>query len=141
VEELVGQIPAKQVVVLLDACFSGRAGQLARVKGVSASATTPNAAGLFVEATQGRVVISASRPNQPSVEDPTTRQGVFTHYLLEALGGAADLDRDGKITVLEAFQYLSAKVREHARQRFQLEQQPVLEVRGMSGEIVLAEKK
>jgi len=141
VEELVGQIPAKQVVVLLDACFSGRAGQVARVKGVSASATTPNAAGLFVEAAQGRVVISASRADQPSVEDPTTRQGVFTHYLLEALGGAADLDRDGKITVLEAFQYLSAKVREHARQRFQLEQQPVLEVRGMSGEIVLAEKK
>ena len=140
VEELVGQIPAKQVVVLLDACFSGRAGQLARVKGVSAGTGVPGAGGIFVEATQGRVVISASRPNQPSVEDPATRHGVFTHFLLEALSGAADLDRDGMITVLEVFQYVSAKVREYTQQRFQFEQQPVLEVRGMSGQIILARK-
>jgi hypothetical protein len=57
--------------------------------------------------------------------------------LLEALSGAADLDQDGKVTVLEAFQYLSAKVRDYTLERFQIAQQPVLEVRGMSGEIVL----
>jgi hypothetical protein len=141
VEELVGQIPAKQVVIFLDACFSGRAGQVARVKGVSPGAAAPTAGGIFVEAAQGRVVISASRADQPSIEDPATRHGVFTHFLLEGLGGGADLDRDGKITVLEAFQYLSAKVREYTQQRFQLDQQPVLEVRGMSGEMVMVEKK
>ncbi len=139
-EELVGQIPAKQVVVLLDACFSGRAGQVARVKGLP-SAGVSQGAGIFVEAAQGRVVISASRPDQPSVEDPAKRQGVFTSFLLEALAGAADLDQDGKITVLEAFQYLSTKVREYTQRQFQFEQQPVLEVRGLSGEIVLVQKK
>lgn len=137
-EEMIGQIPAKQVVVLLDACFSGRAGQMARVKGISADASAAGGSGVFVEAAQGRVVISASRPDQPSVEDSATQQGVFTHFLLEALGGAADLDHDGKITVLETFQYISAKVRDYTRQRFQFEQQPVLEVRGLSGEIILA---
>ena len=140
VEELVGQVRAKQVVVFLDACFSGRAGQVARVKGVPAAAGTPGGSGIFVEAAQGRVVISASRPDQPSVEDPATQHGVFTHFLLEALGGAGDLDRDGTITVLEVFQYLSGKVREYTQERFHLEQQPVLEVRGMSGQIALAKK-
>ncbi len=140
VEELAGQIPAKQVVILLDACFSGRAGPMARVKGLSGPSPAQHA-GLFVEAAQGRVVISASRPDQPSVEDPVRKQGVFTSFLVEALAGKADLDRDGRITVLEAFQYLSGKVTEYTRQQFHMDQQPVLEVRGMSGEIVLAEKK
>lgn len=140
VEELASQIPAKQVVVLLDTCFSGQAGLMARVKGSSGSSPA-QPAGLFVEAAQGRVVISASRPDQPSIEDPVRKQGVFTSFLVEALAGGADLDRDGRITVLEAFQYVSGKVSDYTRQQFQMDQQPVLEVRGMSGEIVLTEKK
>jgi uncharacterized caspase-like protein len=35
---------------------------------------------------------------------------VFTYYLLEGLRGAADTDRDGTITVEEAYRYVSEKV-------------------------------
>ncbi len=38
--------------------------------------------------------------------------GVFTYYLLEGLRGKADLDRDGIITVDEAYNYVSKKVPE-----------------------------
>ena len=42
--------------------------------------------------------------------DTDSRHGVFTYYLLEGLAGRADVDKDGTVTVGEAFEYLSGKV-------------------------------
>ena len=60
---------------------------------------------------------------------------------LEGLRGGADLDGNGSVTVLELYQYLSPRVEDYARQRFQADQTPVLEVRGLSGEITLAGRR
>jgi uncharacterized caspase-like protein len=91
-----------------------------------------------MEATEGRVILAASRPEQVSIEDDQLQHGVFTHFLLEALGGPADLNRDGEVTALEAYQYLSARVREYTARTHGFEQRPVLEVRGMSRELIVA---
>jgi len=73
---------------------------------------------------------------------PTLRDhGVVTWFLLEGLRGGADLDGNGSVTVLELYQYLSPRVQDYARQRFQADQTPVLEVRGLSGEITLAGRR
>ena len=40
--------------------------------------------------------------------------GIFTHYLLEAMSGAADLDGDGAVTVREVHLYLQRKVHERS---------------------------
>jgi len=137
-EELIGQLPAKKVVVLLDACHSGGLGSQ-KAKGFPNPAVRTSPQGrAFIEATEGRVILAASRPDQVSVEDDQVRHGVFTHFLLEALAGPADLDRDGTVTVLEAYQYLSTRVREYTARTHGFEQRPVLEVRGMSRELVLA---
>lgn len=53
----------------------------------------------------GKVVISSSRPDEYSLESPRRDNGVFTHWLLEALKGAADRDSDGVVTVNEAYNY------------------------------------
>ena len=140
-EELVGKIPARQVVVVLDACYSGGGTGVIRARGVTNPAIKPPAtARPLIEASAGRVVISASRPDQPAFEDDQ-RGGLFTSFLLEGLRGPADLDGDGKITVLELYQFVSPRVREYSRQNYQAEQTPVLEVRGLSGEIVLARRR
>lgn len=137
-EELLGQLPAREVVVILDACYSG--GGAAMIRGLSArSAVTPPARPPL-EATVGRVVISASRPEQPAYEDAQRGGGLLTSYVVEGLDGAADLDGDGRVTVLELFQFVSPRVREFSRQHYPSEQTPVLEVRGLSGEIVLARR-
>ncbi len=137
-EELVGQLPAKKVVVLLDACHSGGLGDQ-RVKGFAnpADRTAPTSR-TFMESSEGRVVMAASRPDQVSVEDDQVQHGVFTHFLLEALGGKADFDRDGTVTVLETYQYVSSEVRAYTTRTHGFEQRPVLEVRGMSRELILA---
>jgi len=56
------------------------------------------------------VIITASGANEISVEDDDLKHGVFTYYLLEGLKGKADFDRDGIITVDEAYTYVSSNV-------------------------------
>ena len=140
-EELVGKIPARQVVVILDACYSGGGTGVIRARGVSNPAVKPpTTVRPLIEASAGRVVISASRPDQSAFEDDQ-RGGLFTSFILEGLRGPADLDGDGKVTVLELYQFVSPRVREYSRQHYQAEQTPVLEVRGLSGEIVMARRR
>ncbi len=137
-EELVGQLPAKKVLILLDACHSGGVGgKLAKGVTNPLVQTTPGR-NSFMEAGEGRVILAASRPEQVSIEDDQVRHGVFTHFLLEALGGKADFDRNKEITILEVYQYLSTEVRAYTQRVHGFEQRPVLEVRGMSGELILA---
>ncbi len=61
----------------------------------------------------GIAVISASDDRQLSVESAKFGggHGVFTHYLLEGLKGAADYNKDGTVTLGELIPYLSENVR------------------------------
>lgn len=137
-EELVGQLLSKKLIVVLDACHSGGI-RGKRIKGVTNPLVhTPPARDSFMEAGEGRVILAASRPEQVSIEDDQVRHGVFTHFLLKALEGKADFDRNNEITVLEVYQYLSTEVRAYTQRVHGFEQRPVLEVRGMSGELILA---
>jgi uncharacterized caspase-like protein len=52
---------------------------------------------------KGKIIISASGANEVSADKDELQHGVFTYYLLEGLRGAADSDKDGIITVDEAY--------------------------------------
>ena len=141
-EELIGQIPARQMVVLLDTCYSGGAKGVFGAKGVTnKNLDTPPPPRPFVDATFGRVLISASSSNQVSFEAKKLGHGVFTSFLLKALDGEADWNKNGKISVLETYQYLNSNVPAYTRDNFRRDQNPVLEVRTLSKEIILARKK
>ena len=81
---------------------------------------------------KGRVIITASGPNEVSAEDDQLQHGVFTYYLVEGLGGAADYDKDGLVTVDEAYRYVSHAVPQATAQ----EQHPV-KVGAVEGQLVL----
>jgi len=140
-EEALGNIPARQVVVILDACYSGGGAGLIRARGVTnrAAGAAPAGKGL-IEASAGRVVISASKPDQVAWEDDQRRSGLLTSVLLDGLGGKADLNQDGAITAIELYQYALPIVRSYSLQHLPAEQTPVLEVRSLSDEIVLARR-
>ncbi len=64
---------------------------------------------------EGRVVISATR-SAAEKYDP-----VFSRHFIKALDGrAADLDRNGRVSMLEAFQYAKAKVEQWYEQQGRL---------------------
>jgi uncharacterized caspase-like protein len=64
---------------------------------------------------KGRVIITAAGPNEVALETAELGHGLFTYYLLEGLGGRADRDGDGIVTVSELYEYLEHEVDRRAR--------------------------
>lgn len=71
-----------------------------------------------------RVILTASKATQQALELDELGHGIFTYYLLEALQGMADTNRNGQIEVDEAFKYLSKRVSDKAKE-CDLDQTPV----------------
>ena len=73
---------------------------------------------LFLERltrSKGRAIATASRPSEVSIELPELGHGIFTHYLVQGLKGAADSNRDGIVTLQELYEYLEQQVTAKSR--------------------------
>ena len=114
-QTIFGRIEAERVVAFLDSCYSGAAGGRTFV---SKKTRATNVDDLFLERltrSKGRAIITASRPAEVSIELPELGHGVFTHYLVQGLKGAADLNRDGIVTLQELYEYLEQQVTQKSR--------------------------
>ena len=103
------------VVMLLDTCYSGTVGGRTFTRQQTRSA---NLSDQFLERltrSRGRVVITASGPNEVALELPALGHGIFTYYLLEGLSGKADRNGDGIVTVSELYEYVEDQVDRRAR--------------------------
>jgi len=116
IDRVFGRLAARKILMVQDTCFSGGAGgRTFLAKGLAMRSTTLTDRFLQdLSQKEGRMILTASDVNQISQEDPALGHGIFTHFLLEALGGAADLDGDGAITVREVHLYLQRKVHERS---------------------------
>jgi hypothetical protein len=114
-QTIFGRMEAERVVVFLDACYSGAAGG----RTFAAKKTRAvNVDDLFLERltrSKGRAIITASRPAEVSIELPEFGHGLFTYYLLQGLQGAADLNRDGIISLQELYEYVEQQVTQKSR--------------------------
>ena len=127
-------LKAKQVIVALDACFSGLGGRSVPAQGARPAAAKADAGpGRF-----GRVIaFSASGNGQIAGAIEEQQHGAFTYYFLKGLNGDAAV-KDGTVTVKSLYDYLAPKVAEAAR-RTSREQRPQLlpSPLGARGELVL----
>jgi helicase len=73
----------------------------------------------------GRLILTASTANQPAWENPKIGHGLLTHYLLQALQGAEEVLRGGKVSVYRLLEYVTERVIDAASQ-FGARQQPTL---------------
>lgn len=64
----------------------------------------------------------SSRDNETSIESPRMHNGFFTTYLLKALKGNADTDKNRTITAKELFEYVSKEVKRVSKDK----QHPVM---------------
>ena len=121
--ETLEKSPAKEVIVMLDSCFSGTGGRSVMSKGlrpVVISVENPVLAG-------GKtVVLTASSGVQSSSTYNSKSHGLLTYFLLKGLQGSADQNNDGKIDLSEVYAYLRPQVEIVARQEFNNEQTPQL---------------
>jgi hypothetical protein len=114
-QTIFGRIEAERVVVFLDACYSGAAGGRTFA---SKKTRAVNLDDLFLERltrAKGRAIITASRPSEVSLEVAELGHGLFTYYLLRGLQGAADLNRDGIVSLQELYEYVEQQVSQKAR--------------------------
>jgi len=118
------KVPAKSMMVFIDACFSGDSpkGMLVRAtSGLTVKITAPK------KASDNMIVITAAEGDQFASWDEDAKHGLFTKHLLEALNGAADKhaktgNKDGKVTLGEVKAYLDREMTYQARRRFSRDQ-------------------
>jgi metacaspase-1 len=107
-------IRSKRLVVLLDTCFSGGLGEPRSAGTGIRVGLTAHDVGTLVEG-QGRIILAASRPDEPAWELGGMRNGLFTNYVLRALRGEA-ARADGSVWASDLFSYVSRSVRHHRSQ-------------------------
>ena len=104
------RLRASLVVLLADACHTGRLGWSTYSPGVPSRAADPLAR--IGQGDRSFLKLLSTRPSEQSFED--TRfgggHGAFTQALLEGLNGPADRDGDHVIRASEAIDYLSRRV-------------------------------
>lgn len=104
------QIAAERVLVIADACHSAGTADGDVVGGSGDNAIAGGFSQLFTPSR--RLMMTAADTNEFSLEDSRWGgHGVFTHFLLEGLGGKGDLDGDGIVTFTEVFDYVANNVR------------------------------
>ncbi|MEA2691115.1 MAG: ATP-dependent helicase, partial [Acidobacteriota bacterium] len=109
------KIPAKRLVLFLDCCFSGGIG--AKVLQVDAVPRDLRSTVHRLEelAGEGRVILTASKSDEPAYENPRLGHGFFTYHLLQALQGAKEVVDSGKISVYRLLEYVTKRVIDAAR--------------------------
>nr|MBI3612592.1 caspase family protein [Nitrospirota bacterium] len=121
--EALAKLPAKDVVVVLDSCFSGAGG-----RSVIAQGTRPMVLSMEnpILASGKTAVLAASSGAQVSSTYKQKGHGLLTYFFLKGLQGDADQDHDGVVQLKELFDYLQPQVTSVARRDFNNEQTPQL---------------
>lgn len=119
--ENLAKLPAKDITVVLDACFSGAGGRSLIAKGTRPLISTlaPTNIG------RNTLAMSAAAGNQISTSYPNGKHGLMTYFMLRGLQGEADINRDGRITAAELFSYMKPNVERVARLQ-NVEQTPTI---------------
>ncbi|MCU0663432.1 MAG: caspase family protein [Myxococcota bacterium] len=94
-------LPAKVKIAVIDACQSGA---VSGIKGVAPAAdfSHNSVSGLDVA---GLAVLASSAASELSQESSQLGGSYFTHHLTVGLRGAADQNRDGLVSLAEAYTY------------------------------------
>ncbi len=114
-QTIFGRLEAERVIVFLDSCYSGAAGGRTFA---SKKTRAGHVDELFLErlaSSKGRAILTASRAAEVSIELAELGHGIFTYYLVQGLKGAADLNRDGIVTLQELYEYVEQQVARKSR--------------------------
>jgi WD40 repeat protein len=112
------KIPAQKSLLFFDTCNSGSFLDVPASRGISEKTAVDR-----LMRGVGRAMIMASASDQVALEG-FENHGVFTYALLQALGGAADADKNGFITIKELSAYVESSVPDLTYGKWGYEQVP-----------------
>lgn len=121
--DALGKLPAREIVVALDSCFSGAGG-----RSVLAEGARPLVMNLqnSMALPQNMTVLSASSGSQISSTYKEKGHGLFTYFLLKGIKNEDVVKPDGSLKVDDLYGYLKPQVERIARRQYNNEQTPQL---------------
>jgi hypothetical protein len=134
--ENLAKIPAKNITIVLDACFSGNSEKGLLFKGISPAMVKVKKE---YSSPMNAVLLTSAGIDQVSTWYPEKKHSLFTYFFLKGLQGEADANRDQKVTVGEMRSYLEENVPYMARRLRGVEQMPV--VQGNASDVLVELKK
>ena len=128
IRKYLAKIPSQRLVVLLDCCYAAST--------VKKSLLDPQK--LFGDFQgKGRVTIAGSADNQEALEYEDRKAGVFTHFLVQGLRGAADSNTDGVVTFDELWTHLGLNVRKASVKQGGLHEPVIITEGGITPQFLL----
>ena len=117
------KLPAKEITVALDSCFSGAGGRSVLAKGMR-----PLVMNLQdnLNLPKNVTVLSASGGDQTSSTYDEKGHGLFTYFLLKGIKDEEVVSSDGSLKLKHLFSYLKPQVERIARKQYNNEQTPQL---------------
>ncbi len=112
--ERLGNLPAKEVIVMLDSCFSGSGGRSVLAQGARSLVRVEK-----IDLKKDNIaVLTSTQGSQISTSSPEMKHGLFTYFLLKALN-------DGKRNLGDIYEYIRPRVENEAK-RMNVEQSPAI---------------
>lgn len=121
--EKLSALPAKEVTVALDSCFSGAGGRSVIAQGARPLMSHIQTG--LVDPRKNLTVFTAASGEEITGAFDAEKHGLFTYYFLRGLRGDADENKDGWVDVSEEYSYLKKNVSRQAN-RDSREQTPQL---------------
>ncbi len=114
--DVLEQLPADELHLFIDACHAEAVVRPRAPDGQVVEVTPDQAQAFLVQRTLARFphvgAIVAATTNAKAHEWDELRHGIFTHELLSALRGAADINRDRRLEYSEVYAFMAAANRE-----------------------------
>ena len=108
--DMFDRIEAKTMIAFLDSCYSAATiNRTDKKRGIIVGDPFQKFKG------KGRVIITSSDGKEQSLEIEKFGHGIFTYYLLNALKGEADDNKDGFVELDEVWNYVKYRVSDTAR--------------------------
>jgi tetratricopeptide (TPR) repeat protein len=125
--EKLSMLPAKEVLVIMDACFSGTGGRSVLPPGARSLVARPK-----IQPANRLIVLASTQDNQITTTLPEQQQGLFTYFFLRAL-------KEGKKDITEVYEYLKPLVEDEAK-RQNVDQTPTISpsLENLKGRFVFA---
>ncbi|MBU4185019.1 MAG: ankyrin repeat domain-containing protein [Proteobacteria bacterium] len=117
------KLPAREIIVVLDSCFSGAGGRSVLAKGARPLVMNMDKQVFYSDRI---AILTASAGNQISSTYDEKAHGLFTYFLLKGIKNEDVVKPDGSIAISDLFSYLKPQVEHIARKQYNNEQTPQL---------------
>lgn len=121
--DALAKLPAREIIVALDSCFSGAGGRSVIAKGSRPLVMNLQAS---IASARNMTVLAASSGEQISSTYDEKGHGLFTYFLLKGIKNEEVVQADGSLEVRDLYNYIKPQVESIARKKYNNEQTPQL---------------